>query len=207
MKKLLLSLVIAGAALTASAQTNPVKFGVKAGVTFPTMSVEGDDDGAVKSSTGFYVGGTVDFGISEMFTLQPGLVLSNKGAKVDMLGISASTSLMYIEIPVNALVNIPVGDGKVFVGAGPYYGMAISGKNKFKGSFDGESISESEDVEFGDGGDFKRSDFGVNFLGGYQLNNGFNIHAGYGLGLSNINGDSNGNSKNRVFSVGLGFSF
>jgi len=207
MKKLLLSLTISAAALTASAQTSPVKFGVKAGVTFPTLSISEDEDGAVKSNTGFYVGGTVDFGISEMFSLQPGLTLSNKGAKMDILGVTAKTNLMYIELPVNALVNIPVGDGKVFVGGGPYYGMAISGKNKVSGSFEGESVSESEDIEFGDDGEFKRGDFGVNFLGGYQLNNGFNIHAGYGLGLSNISNDSDAKTKNRVFSVGVGFSF
>lgn len=208
MKKFLLSLMIAGAGLAVKAQESGVKFGVKAGVTFPTMSISGDSEGIAKSTTGFYVGGTADFGLGGMFSLQPGLTLSNKGFKFSEEGGSLTTNLMYIEIPVNALVNFPVGDGKVFVGAGPYYGMAISGKHKLKGTDEGTSVSVSTDVEFGDDGTFKRGDFGVNFLAGYQLGNGFNIHAGYGLGLSNVARNSGDETaKNRVLSVGLGFSF
>jgi hypothetical protein len=206
MKKILLSLMIAGAGLAVKAQEKGVKFGVKAGATFATMSITGDTEGEAKSTTGFYVGGTADFGLSSMFSIQPGLTLSNKGFKADLDGGSITTNLMYIEIPVNAVVNFPVGDGKVFVGAGPYYGMAISGKHKLKGTDEGTTVSMSTDVEFGDDGSFKRGDFGVNFLAGYQLGNGFNIHAGYGLGLSNVAQDP-GNAKNRVLSVGLGYSF
>lgn len=198
--------MIAGAGLAVKAQETGVKFGVKAGVTFPTMSISDDTEGLAKSTTGFYVGGTVDFGLSGMFSLQPGLTLSNKGFKVGEDGGTLTTNLMYIEVPVNAVVNFPVGDGKVFVGAGPYYGMAISGKHKLKGTSEGTTVSMSEDVEFGSDGSFKRGDFGVNFLAGYQLGNGFNIHAGYGLGLSNV-AQNPGDAKNRVLSVGLGFSF
>lgn len=219
MKKLLLSLVILGAGLTASAQTSPVKFGVKAGVTLPKWTADGDEDGMIKSNLSFYVGGTVDFQVSEMFSVQPGITLSGKGFKVDESGsmegmsgsVTAKTNVMYVEVPVNAVASLPVGDGKIFLGAGPYYGMAITGKVKSKGTItiDGqtESESSSEDIEFGKDGDLKRGDYGVNFLAGYQLSNGFNIHAGYGLGLANIAQDSDAKIKNRVLSFGVGFSF
>nr|WP_121271287.1 porin family protein [Pedobacter schmidteae] len=216
MKKLLLSLVILGAGLTASAQTNPVKFGVKAGVAFPSFSFSEEiGEGAkMTTHTSFYVGGTAEFSVSELFSVQPGLILSGKGAKAKSTEAGeigeVKTSLMYIELPVNALVNFPVGDGKVFVGAGPYYSMAISGKNKASGTVEGEtaSVSVSDDVKFGKDGEYKRGDYGVNFLAGYQLSNGFNIHAGYGLGLGNIAQDSGDVTvKNKVLSVGVGFSF
>lgn len=222
MKKILLSLMIVGAALTASAQTSPVKFGVKAGVNFPNVSFSEieEDEGKVKANTSFYLGATVDFQISEMFSVQPGLLLSGKGYKqeysltegADSFSAKFSRSVMYIEIPVNAVVSFPAGSGKVFVGAGPYYAMAISGKDKseYTETFDGETMSESEseDVDFSKDGDTKRGDFGINALAGYQLQNGFNIHAGYGLGLSNIARDSGDfKVKNKVFSIGIGFSF
>lgn len=154
-----------------------------------------------------------------MFSIQPGLTLLGKGAKNKFSeSYNGSTytstdklSTMYIELPVNAIVNFNAGSGKIFVGAGPYYGIAISDKNKSKYTVDGQTSTEEEDIKFGKGDDkdLKRGDFGLNFLAGYQLSNGFNIHAGYGLGLSNINNEDSGSYKasNRVFSVGVGFSF
>ncbi|RZK69018.1 MAG: PorT family protein, partial [Pedobacter sp.] len=121
---------------------------------------------------------------------------------------------MYLEIPVNVVGKIPAGSGNVFVGAGPYFGYALSGKSKAKVSVSGGGINESdsskEDLEFGsEDGEFKRVELGVNFLGGYQLKNGLNINFGYGLGLSNLVNNSSGDGKasNRVLSVGLGFNF
>jgi hypothetical protein len=218
MKKTLLSLMIVSAAITASAQS-PVKLGIKAGTTFSKFSIEGDEGGTIKSNLSFYIGGIVDFPVSDMFSVQPGITLSGKGFKVDESGsggglsgrINVKTNLMYIEVPVNAVFSFPIGNGNIFLGAGPYYGMAITGNVKTKGSMTSDhettSVSTSDNIEFGKNGDFKRGDFGANFLGGYQLSNGFNIHAGYGLGLSNIAHDSEEKVKNRVISVGLGFSF
>lgn len=44
MKKTVLSLLmVAGLGIAANAQTTPIKIGVKAGVTFPTISLSGSD--------------------------------------------------------------------------------------------------------------------------------------------------------------------
>lgn len=222
MKKFLLSLMIAGAGLAVKAQESGVKFGVKAGVTFPTLSYSSDLEEGIKNkaNTSFYVGGTVDIPVGGMFSIQPGLTFLGKGDKQeasvagdgDSFSFKGSTRLMYIELPVNAVVSFAVGEGKVFVGAGPYYGMAISGKSKVETKMTIDGVTESEeisaDADFGKDGDTKRGDFGLNFLAGYQLGSGVNIHAGYGLGLSNISKNSGDfKVKNNVFSVGVGFSF
>lgn len=216
MKKLLLFPLMFGACIAANAQKVPVKFGVKAGVNFPTMKVKQNfyfADRQVSSS--FYIGGTADISVGGLFSLQPGINLSGKGAYTKLTyegsNFTSKVNLMYIEVPVNALVNVPVGTGKVFFGGGPYYGVAISGKSKTKGTatVNGESgiIALDKDIEFGVNGDYKRSDFGVNFLGGYLLKSGLNFHTGYGLGLSDISSSSNEKRYNRVFSVGIGFTF
>lgn len=218
MKKLLLSVMLAGASLCASAQDGSVRFGVKAGATFPNVSVSEDFGIDFKTNTSFYAGVTADISISDMFSVQPGLTFIGKGFKVKetfseegITGtVSSKVNAFYIELPVNVLVNIPVGEDKVFLGAGPYYSMGITGKIKSSGNVEGFEGSDSADIEFGDDGDLKRADYGVNFLAGYQLYNGFNIHAGYGLGLATINTDSGeegSKMKNRVISVGIGFSF
>lgn len=218
MRKLLLTtLTLAVAGHFAFAQDSPVKFGVKAGVNLPTISLTGDevdseDKDALKSSLSFYVGATADFFISPIFSIQPGLTLSGKGYKMsgEFEGDSfeATNNVMYLEIPVNAVARFAAGSGNVFVGAGPYYGFALSGKTKWEESFDGETESGKEDIEFGNGaGETKRGDFGANLLAGYELSSGFNIHVGYGLGLSNLSNDDDAKLNNRVFSIGVGFSF
>ncbi|WP_113662885.1 porin family protein [Pedobacter nanyangensis] len=216
MKKILLLLTLAaGLNVVANAQDKPVSFGVKAGVAFPNlkfsamgMSVSAD------AKTTFYVGGVADIKVSNIFSVQPGLTFMSKGTKsggdvfaaedMEVETESVSINVSYLELPVNLLANFNAGSGKFFVGAGPYAAYALSGNTKVGGS--------KEDITFGSGDDdMKRFDFGVNFLTGYQLNNGLNIHAGYGLGLGNLANDNNSgfnaSAKNKVFSVGLGFMF
>lgn len=212
MKKVFLLLTMAATlAFTASAQKAPIKFGVKAGVAFPNMVVSAMGASvSLDSKTSYYVGGTVDIPVSPLFSVQPGLTLINKGTKVtgsldiedgsEM--ITGTLNFMYIEIPVNGVVSFKAGNaGKVFLGAGPYYAIAVDANAKADG--------KKEDIKLGT--DFKRGDFGLNFLAGFQLNNGLNFHGGYGLGLSNTLGDNEAADyvkfKNRVFTLGVGFTF
>ncbi|GGG95338.1 MULTISPECIES: porin family protein [Pedobacter] len=218
MKKLVLSLLTVAALSTAAfAQNNkPVKFGVKAGLAFPNMTFSaGNASFSYGTKTSYYVGGTVEFELSDLVSIQPGLTFVNKGTKINsssfgfdnddfLTDVNATLNFKYLEVPVNALVNFKVANsGKLFVGAGPYFAYALSGNAKMG--------SMKEKIEFKDSG-FNRSDFGLNFLAGFQLNNGLNIHAGYGLGLGNMaNGeeaqDFDVSIKHKVFTVGLGFSF
>lgn len=126
--------------------------------------------------------------------------------------INARANVIYAEIPLNLLVKLPVADNKVFFGGGPYYGMALYRREKYKVSANGngESISESDsdEIDFGSDGEYKRPDFGLNFLAGFQIRSGLNIHAGYGLGFAAINRDDKDvKIKNSVISFGLGFMF
>ncbi|MDM1294676.1 porin family protein [Sphingobacterium sp. N143] len=200
MKKLLLSAAILFGSLGAFAQGG-LGYGLRAGVNIPKYSTGFDE---TKSNTGFFLTGYLDAPISPYFSIQPGLSLQNKGTKwkeTDVQG-EAKESIMTIDIPVNAVAKFPTGSGNFFLGAGPYVGFGLSGK--YKGE-DAEGKFEN-DIKFGsgEGKDLKRTDFGVNFLAGYQLTNGFQINAGYGLGLTNL-APNGGSVKNRVWSVGIGF--
>jgi len=233
MKKILISALLIGIGATSFAQNKEISFAIKAGVSLPTISSQGDAsiyDGPsgleFKTNTSLYIGGTVDFQISELFSIQPGLTLIGKGGKYPFSYLrpdpadgyntyegNVKLSSMYLEIPVNAVFNFNIGKGKVFVGAGPYYAVAIGGRVKIDGVSIRNSVSTPEstkrDLEFGDNKDLQRSDFGINFLAGYQLSNGWNIHAGYGLGLKKIDPYTTPGPTwaNRVTTVGIGFAF
>ncbi|WP_293915056.1 MULTISPECIES: porin family protein [unclassified Sphingobacterium] len=198
MKKILLSL---GAAflLAAGAQAQ-VSYGIKAGLNLPKMTVSsGNASVSTSTSTNFYLTGYADLPVAPSFSIQPGLSLQGKGGKSKITdNIESKTDLMYLEVPVNAVYYIPAGAGNVFLGAGPYVGYGISGKTK--------TGDVKTDVEWGDDG-IKRFDFGINTMLGYKLSNGFLINAGYGFGLTDISGASNGSVKNNVLSFGVGFQF
>lgn len=121
-------------------------------------------------------------------------------------------SIRYIEIPLNAIYTLNTNSGQIQIGAGPYYALAISGKLKSAITSIGEgshTVNTSKKIKFGnlDDDDFRRHDFGLNFLAGFRFNNKIFIKAGYGLGLADISTHSSESSiKNRLFQVGLGYS-
>jgi len=201
MKRKLLSIAAALCFIAgAKAQTS---YGIKAGVNFPKLSVSFDGASvSSNASTNFYVSGFVDAPIASNLSIQPGLSLQGKGGKSKDTNGELKTNIMYLELPVNLVYYVPAGSGNIFLGAGPYAAYALSAKIKQGGV--------SYDVKFGDGPDddgTKRFDAGVNFLAGYKLPNGFLINGGYSLGLTNIDYASDWSTKNRVFSVGVGYQF
>lgn len=216
-KSLCMLTLLVAATLIASAQDRPIKFGLKAGLNLPTISAKGDDvDGEfadyLKTLTAFHIGGYIDYAISDQVSIQPGVTLSGKGYQLkgeeEGDSFADKTQLMYLEIPVNAVASFNAGVGTVFVGAGPYYAFALSGKNKWEYDFEGEIETGEEDVEFGSGEyETNRGDFGMNLLGGYRFANGFNLYLGYGFGFGNLVNTTGITISNRVFSIGAGFSF
>jgi len=207
MKKLILSATAVLFSIGAFAQTQELGYGIKAGVNLPNYHFsEGDND--TESTTNFHITGYLDAPVSGNFWIQPGISLQGKGAKVDGSFGTLTQNTMWIEIPVNAVVKFPTGyAGNFFIGAGPYAAFGISGQNKWDTAIgDGE-----EDFDFGsDGTPYltqKGTDFGVNFMAGYQLSSGLTLGAGYGLGLADIGADGvNGKQNNRVLSFSVGFA-
>lgn len=193
----------------AQAQTS---WGLKAGVNLGKYSGLNSDLRDLQTmNPSFYVTGFADLPVAPQFSIQPGVSLQGKGSKLnyDIAGFDGTNTIntMSIEIPVNAVYWIPAGSGNVFLGAGPYVGFNVSGKEKNRGTTDFGSGDIETDVNFGnEDGEAKVIDAGANFLAGYKLANGLLINAGYGLGLTSIYNAGSKNS-NRVLSFGVGFQF
>ena len=202
-KLLLLPVLVLASIVVAKAQTS---YGVKAGLNMAKVSMSG---GGVSESTdskaSFYVTAFADIPVAMNLSVQPGVSLQGKGGKMALSDLGGSggdvkMDLMFIEVPVNFVYYIPTADiGSVFLGAGPYAAFGLNAKSK------GAGVEKSG--SFSDNG-LNAFDAGINVLAGYKLTNGFLINLGYGLGLTNMVKDSGDlSSKNRVFSVGVGFQF
>ena len=212
---------------TASTSVNPKGnqggIYIKGGVNFSNISTA--NDGSYRDGnmlTTFNVGVLKDFALTNNFSIQPGLVLNGKGAKVThYYGVGSETPVseslkmnpLYLELPVNFVVKLPVTTGtNFFVGAGPYGALGIGGKYKATATVAGASGETTRNIKYGSDNeaDLRRFDYGVNALAGLEIDRVM-LNVNYGLGLSKIvpNTDDFRNDKNkyRVLSVNVGFRF
>lgn len=159
-----------------SSSSEGMKFGVKAGLNMTNFTGDFDSD----AKTSFYVGGLVDFTVSDKFHVQPEVLYSMEGADDDA-GIS------YLRVPVMAKYYVAEGFN---IQAGP--------ELAFK-------VATEEDVL----DDMTKSmDFGLGFGAGYEMSSGLMFDARYNLGLNNIYDGAGGfDMKNTGFQIGLGYRF
>ncbi len=186
------------------------RFGFTAGAAISNYKAEfdGESDNG-NSIVGITAGILADIPISSHFSFQPAANFVQKGTK-DEQGTGSETekvklTINAIEVPLNFVYNAPGANGSFFVGAGPSFAFAVSGKAKYE--YAGESISE--DINFGndEDDDLKGLDIGANVVAGYRFNNGLLIAANFNAGLSNlVPGDVDGASlKSHYFGIRLGW--
>lgn len=155
-----------------------------------------------KALPGFNLGVGMDYGFSENWSLQSGLMISSKGYKVKEGEYKETTRPIYLDIPILAAYKFNISDNTKFViNAGPYLAFGLGGKNKVDG------IDESEKV-FGDNG-WNRFDLGI------QYGVGLEISEHYLVNLTGQNGficpwdteEGEDKCKNMTFSIGVGYRF
>jgi hypothetical protein len=205
-----------------------VTFGLKAGFSAANMSSKYEGDSGIasrkadtKTIPAFHGGVIVDIALDDQLSLQPGLFFSQKGAKlkstIDLgspsaIGVTSTTRLNYLELPVNLLYKHQIGSGKLFAGFGPYIAYGISGK--FKVKTDNNLVDEDVKVKFKNSSEIsakevyvKPFDAGANFTAGYELKMGLLFSVNYSLGLTNTSPYNKENEKNHYFGVSVGYLF
>ncbi|MBB2145134.1 outer membrane beta-barrel protein [Pedobacter sp. LMG 31464] len=221
MKKLLILITIIIASNSLMAQKT--KFGVKAGLNFPSLQprTSFSPGSEYKISAKLLLGVFTTTPVGKATTLQTGLNFSVKGNKSVEQHNSISfgypvpyttdrnINLAYLEIPVNLLYNKDVKIGTVHVGGGLYGAYAIGGRIR---SIDKRNIyikrGSAESIEFGDQPtELKSGDYGLNALAGFRLKNGIGIDLNYGFGLANISNNDAFKSHNRVAGFALNYLF
>jgi outer membrane protein with beta-barrel domain len=215
MKKLLLFSAIA--ILTCSvAKSQELRIGAKAGVNF--ASVGGDFTDDYDGRTSFHIGGLVEIPISEKFAVQPELLYSSQGFKVEDSDNFAGTTITYKDVIKLDYINIPIMakyyiiDG-LSAEAGPQFGILVSAKDDYEVSGGGEDESGDDDIK-----DFYNTlDIGFGFGASYRLNNGVFFSARYVIGLTDITDDDDVDfgpfdidgykQRNSVIQLSAGYSF
>jgi opacity protein-like surface antigen len=207
MKKNVLLVALIVFSITIHAQTIIPKIGF----TVAKIAASEEGDGENKSKLGLTLGAAVEIPFKDNFSFQPELLFIQKGGKYtyseDDESSETKETINYLEIPV--LFKVTFGDAtKFYANAGPSFGFAIGGKYKYEENIDGDTDSESGDLKFGSGeeDDYKGLDLGFQLGGGVLIADKYIIDLRYGLGLSNISNEEEGDFtlKNRVLQITFG---
>lgn len=161
MKKII-SLFLLLSSVTSFSQ---IQVGPKAGVNI--SNANGWDSPNVKTSSliGFHVGGFVAFKLGKLY-IQPELLYSTQGFKIDSTGTEHDYKLNYVNIPVMLKYRT---DGGFYLETGPQWGFKV-----------GEDYgSTGEDY-------VKNGDFSWCAGLGYHSAGGFGIGGRYNIGLSSL---------------------
>ncbi len=225
--KIKISLIVAAFFLTSNVHAQNAR--IQAGVNLANVSV--NNDGRIDDAnmlTSFQAGIVGDFHLASILYLQPGILFTGKGSKIEIgrpnenLYIKQTTNPFYIEVPMNFVAKLPFNsESHFFFGAGPYGAIGVAGKAKteknvlgFVTNYENKIVFSNDDPstfeeEEGTGvGVLKRFDYGVNGVVGVEGAK-LSLMAGYGLGLAKLQSGSNSsednNNKHRVLSFTLGF--
>lgn len=198
MKKTILSLaLLMGMAGAANAQTG-LKLGLKGGFNMATFS--GKDSKGSEYKAGFAAGGLINYGFTDMFSVQGELLYSQKGGSRDGATYPSGTTfkndgtykstLGYIDVPILLKVNTG-DDGKgLFFEAGPQ-GSFVMHQRSFTEDSAGKQVGSSE----------TSTDQLNKVVIGYVAGLGYQITSGLGIGVR-YTGDFSQVAKDQSTTVG-----
>ncbi|SEG41025.1 porin family protein [Flavobacterium urumqiense] len=196
MKKITLLLVTVFTVGFVNAQDKEdMSFGVKGGLNVSSITNANQDGVNSKSLIGFHVGFFAEFMISDKFAIQPELLYSAQGVKLESGGDNGDLKLDYINIPVMAKYYVANTFSLEF---GPQIGFLVSAKAKSGGV--------SEDIK----DEIQSTDVSLGFGASYYFAERFMFGARYNLGLSRIQKDlfpGEAECKNSVFQISVGYKF
>lgn len=199
---------------------------IKGGLNLANVTT--NSDGAVNSAHtrgSFNVGFVGDIPLANILSLQIGAEFTGKGSKAQYnssLYTGAYTFRpYYVEVPVDAVVKLPIGPQvAVIFGGGVYGAMGVAGSYETDVNAGVGSSTSSHSIKWTDSGDvttgsengsgagvLRRYDFGLNFLAGFEVGP-VQLTAGYDMGLTKLSStaDNNDNdNKNRVWSINAAF--
>ena len=182
-------------AVTAHAQD--VSVGVKAGFNLANVTIDepGRNISDPKNTVGFVAGVFFIAPTSGLLAFQPEVLFSMQGAKLTEGSNSTSLKLEYVQVPLLARIKPPKFPLGMVVG--PSVGFRTSSKLSVRGV--DEDLDLEDEIEGTE----------VGWVAGVILDVAHVVLDGrYTWGLTNIAKDSSdGEIKNRVFSLTLGFRF
>jgi hypothetical protein len=210
MKKIMMMLVMATVALTASAQNEVGQLTLqpKIGVNLANLTDTKQNDQKGEFKAGLVVGVEAEYGISEKFSVAAGLLYSMQGCNFGEYKVSAGGETLagwdknernfnYLNIPIVA--NLYFAKGWA-IKAGIQPGFLLSAKYKLDGV--GAQESFNEDIKDA----CKTFDLSIPLGLSYEYQKAvFDLR--YNLGVTKVNKDGDNSSKNSVIQFTVGYKF
>lgn len=198
MKKFLMTAVLGMFALAGFSQ---VKWDARVGMNFSNMTKFEN----TKALPGFQLGVGMDYGFSENWSLQSGLMISSKGYKVKDY---AKVRPIYLDIPILAAYKFNISDNTKFViNAGPYLAFGLGGKCKFDEGGD-YKLFKGED---GEDAEYSRFDLGIQYGIGLEIGDHYLVNLtgqnGFISPFDYPDGYDGDKPKNMTFSISVGYRF
>lgn len=200
MKKYLLTVLLGVFAIAGFSQ---VKWDARFGMNFSNQTKLDD----TKALPGFTMGVGMDYGFTENWSLQSGLMITSKGFKVKEMGEKLTVRPIYLDIPILAAYKFAISDNAKFVvNVGPYMAIGLGGKAKEH--WDG---GEDEKVFDDKGMDCKRFDLGIQYGIGLELGEHYLVNFTGQNGFITLydfpDGYDGDKPKNMSFAIGVGYRF
>jgi hypothetical protein len=136
--------------------------------------------------------------IQGQLAIQTGLTLGTKGVTVAHDDHGDKFKFTALDLPLNLVYNTKKG---LFFGTGLNLGYNVSGKLEAH-----DDPNENYSFEFGSDKNFLRTDFGLNFLVGYQTKSGVFLRGNSLMSLKDIQPAAD-TWKNNVISFSIGYLF
>ena len=221
MRRLLVLLLLAGFAHTASAQLG---FGPEVGVGMSTFKFAPSTypidytSASVNSVLSGKVGFVIDEPINKHMYFQAGLSVSLKGCTRSFSyyqndsfneAVKQTLTLYYADLPVNLVYKTGIqGKGRVIFGIGATSSYLVGGKTKLqdKGVYNDTAMSTSGNYNVIRGETLHGFDIALNLSAGYELPTGLFFRAYYTTGVNDI-GVGSELDKNRMWGISAGYLF
>lgn len=186
------------------------KIGIKTGINIANYHGESANNFGFKSRVGICAGVFSTFEINDIFAIQPELLYSSKGAKMELYyseesDYVSSDIIDYLVVPVVMKITIPSNINLSFSGIGGT-SLAVKLNSKAKTKFLGEEYEDDID-------EFRRIDWGAVFGAGLNWKLGKRallFEFRYNLGLIRIQKEKRRHSPeyyNKVIQLLVGYAF
>ena len=203
MKKMFLlglSILMTTGLVTVNAQT-PINYGVKAEANMSNFLLTDLDNQSSTMKLGPTLGGFMNIGVHENFSIQPEVMLFYRQSKMETGSVKDDFRQWGMQVPVYFLGQTYINSGKFYAGVGPYLGLGFNAKYKDADKDLYKKVNGKTDMN--------RWDFGLGALVGYEFSNGVQVNAGYQLGLIDqldaLKDDAS--MRNQAVSLGVGYRF
>lgn len=207
MKKIIFSLTICLLIATVSFAQSDITYGIKGGLNYANLVYEFEDSNNdfldFNAKVGFYAGGFINISLSDKFALQPELLYSSQGAKLD---IDYSQVLIFDQNDPTFLENeedVNVKQSKLLLPIllqykiGSDFSLFLGPQITYTLNFETE-VDSGDELVVSRFQDDDKIGIDVSARLGYKVSENMMIELGYFRGLTNQN-----SVKSSVFQLGL----